>query len=314
MAVAAGLAAGSMAGAAAAGPAINQFETKNLDVEPGQLQFQSQNAFMIGEPRRRFDVQPGGPVFDDNTVTRQRHALELEASLTSFFRSRVGIEYEKERLDDPVTVGRANAFDDLKLTSVAVEGVLVLVPVKGSGIGLGLMTEYDHAISRHEADTWFVGPILQAQHGPWRLTANLLAVKFFSPAEDGVRDNKWDFAYATKLRYQYDEAWSFAVEAYGTVDRLPGTGHPGEADLLFGGHDQHRIGPVVYYDFKLGTPAPRKSGGARRVADIDDDKPGKGGADKDDDQPKASLGFGLLAGVTPATPDLTLKWTLEIEW
>lgn len=299
-----------------AGPAVNQFEMKDLEVEPGQYQFQSQNAFVIGQPKRRFEVQPGGAVFDDNTVIRQRHALELEAHLTSFFRSRVGIEFEKERLDDPVSPGRGNAYDDLKLTSVAIEGVLVLVPVKGNGIGLGLMTEYDHALSSKEADNWYIGPILQAQYGPWRLTADLLAVRFLSPVEDGVRDDKWDFAYATQLRYRHDETWSFAVEAYGTVDRLPGTGHAGEAGLLFGGHDQHRIGPVIYYTHNLGGYLSRKAGGVKAVAD-DDDKPGKGRgrADKDDDdQPKAILGIGLLAGVTPSTPDLTLKWSLEVEW
>lgn len=302
--------------AAAAGPAVNQFEMKDLEVDPGQYQFQSQNAFMMGEPGRRYRLQPGGIVFDDNTVLRQRHALELESHMTSFFRGRVGIEYEKERIDDPVLASRANAFEDLKLTSVAVEGVLVLVPVKGDGIGLGLMTEYDHALSRKEADNWYIGPILQAQSGPWRLTANLLAVRFFSPSEAGVRDDKWDFAYAAQLRYHYDDTWSFALEGYGTVDRLPGTGLPGDADLLFGGHNQHRAGPVIYYTHNLGSGRRGKAGGVKAMAE-DDDQPGKGkadSADKDDDQPKAILGVGLLAGLTPATPDLTLKWSLEVEF
>lgn len=300
--------------AAVAGPAVNQFEMKDLEVDPGHYQFQSQNAFMIGEPRRRFLLQPGGTVFDDNAVMRQRHALELEAHLTSYFRSRVGIEFEKERLDDPVIPARADAFEDLKLTSVAVEGVVVLVPVKGNGVGLGIMTEFDHALSRSEADNWFIGPIVQAQSGPWRFTANLLAVRFFSPVEAGARDDKWDFAYAAQLRYRYDESWSFAVEGYGTVDRLPGTGTPGDADLVFGGHDQHRVGPVVYYAYNLASHARRRAGGVEAVAD-DDGKPGKGKVDMDDDdQPKATFGVGLLAGITPSTPDLTLKWTLELEF
>lgn len=299
--------------AAAAGPAVNQFEMKDLEVDPGQYQFQSQNAFMLGEPRRQYRLQPGGTVFDENTVLRQRHALELEAHLTSFFRSRVGIEYEKERVDDPLLPARANAFEDLKLTSVAVEGVLVLLPVKGNGVGLGIMTEYDHALSRKEADNWYIGPILQAQTGPWRLTANLLAVRFFSPAEAGVRDDKWDFAYAAQLRYSYDETWSFALEGYGTVDRLPGTGVPGDGDLLFGGHDQHRIGPVIYYSYNLGDRLSRRPGAVKAVAD-DDDKRGSGDAEKDDGQPKAILGVGVLAGITPSTPDLTLKWSLEVEF
>lgn len=301
--------------AATAGPAVNQFEMKDLEVDPGQYQFQSQNAFMIGESRRRFQLQPGGLVFDDNTVTRQRHALELEANLTSFFRSRVGIEFEKERFDDPGTPARANAFEDLKLTSISVEGVVVLVPVKGDGIGLGLMTEFEHALSSKEADNWYVGPIIQAQSGPWRFTANLLAVRFFSPLDAGVRDDKWDFAYAAQVRYRVDETWSLALEGYGTVDRLPGTGVPGEAALLFGGHDMHRAGPAVYYSYNLGSRSSRRAEGVRAVGGDDDAAPARAGTGKDDDdQPKAIIGAGLLAGLTPATPDLTLKWTLEIEF
>jgi hypothetical protein len=308
------------AGAAQAGPAIGQFEVKDLEVELGTLQFQSQNAFALRQPRRRLvETSPGSFEYDDNSVTRQRHSLELEAHLTSFFRSRVGIEFEKDRLDSPELVEQADSYGSLKLASAAIEGVLVIVPTKGQGLGLGLMTEFDHSLSSKEADNWFIGPIFQYDHGSWRLTADLLAVRFFSPVEDGVRDNKWDFAYAAQLRYKYSETWSLAVEAYGTVDRVAGTGTPGEATLLFGDHDQHRIGPIVYYSYNLGGEKlfARKAGGttgkAAKGVGGNDDKPASVG-DDDDDQPKAVLGVGLLAGLTPATPDVTLKWSLEIEF
>lgn len=308
---AAGLSLLLAAGAAQAGPAIGQFEVKDLEVEAGTLQFQSQNAFALGQPRRRVvETSPGSFEYDDNSVTRQRHSLELEAHVTSFFRSRVGIEFEKERLDSPELAEQADSYGSLKLASAAIEGVLVIIPTKGHGLGLGLMTEFDHSLSSKEADNWFIGPIVQYDHGPWRLTADLLAVRFFSPAEDGVRDNKWDFAYAAQLRYKYSESWSLAVEAYGTVDRVAGTGTPGEATLLFGNHDQHRIGPIVYYSNSLGGEklfARNATGATGKAA--------KGiSSDDDDDQPKAVLGVGLLAGLTPATPDLTLKWSLEIEF
>jgi hypothetical protein len=317
---AAGLSLLLAAGAAQAGPAIGQFEVKDLEVETGTLQFQSQNAFALGQPRRRLvETSPGDFVYDENSVTRQRHSLELEAHLTSFFRSRVGIEFEKERLDSPELPVLADSYGNLKLTSAAIEGVMVIVPTKGHGLGLGFMTEFDHSLSSKEADNWFIGPIVQYDHGPWRLTADLLAVRFFSPVEDGVRDNKWDFAYAAQVRYKYSESWSLAVEAYGTVDRVAGTGTPGEATVLLGDHDQHRIGSIVYYSYNLGGEKlfalKARGAAASAVKGVGgrDDKPGSV-ADDDDDQPKATLGVGVLAGLTPATPDLTLKWSLEIEF
>ena len=62
---------------AVAGPAVNQFETKDLGVEVGDLQFQSQNAFSTGNPKRAARTDQNGDLkFDDNSVTRERFAQE----------------------------------------------------------------------------------------------------------------------------------------------------------------------------------------------------------------------------------------------
>ncbi len=328
---------------AVAGPAINQFETKDLEAEPGNIQFQSQNAFMVGNPRRRSALAPGGErVHDNNSVSRERLAQELEVHLTSFFRTRIGLELEKERLDDPGAFNDANAYDGLRATELQFEGVAVLVPVdkKRGGLGVGLIVEYQHALVSGDAHTLYAGTILQAVSGPWSATTNLFAVRHFAPVEhtDGgdIRDNKWDFAYAAQLKYHHSRAWDFAIEAYGTVDRIGNTGQRDEASLLLGDHDQHRVGPVVYRTFELGgekmkhrfgTPKRQGkagAGGVAGVADDDDDKKGAqkagksgGGAtddDDDDENPTARVGVGLLAGVTPATPKLTMKLSLEIDF
>lgn len=323
-------AAALAAPAAIAGPAVNQFEIKDLEAEPGNLQFQSQNAYAVGNPKRRtFQDDDGELKFDDNSVTRERYAQELEAHLTSFFRLRVGLEFEKERLDDPVTFDRADRYDQLKLSEYAIEGVLVLVPVpKAGGLGVGLIAEYQHPNSSHDAATLFMGTILQAVQGPWSATADLFLVRWFSPLEEHEagpsRDNKWDFAYAARVMYTYSETWAFALEGYGTIDRLGNSGSPGEERLLFGDHDQHRIGPVVYYSWKLGGEKVKHRLGlvpkAPRLGGDDDDGP-KGAAGKkgnaggdDDDEPTATLGFGVLAGVTPSTPAATFKLSLEVDF
>ena len=39
-------------GSLSAGPSIGQFEIKSLDAVPGRIEFQSQNAYTLGNPRR----------------------------------------------------------------------------------------------------------------------------------------------------------------------------------------------------------------------------------------------------------------------
>ena len=147
-----------------ASPAINQFEIKDLDVEVGQWEFQSQNAHSWGQPSRRFaEDEPGEFEYDENSVVRARHALEAEAGILAWPRMRIGIEYEKERLDDPPALFMRDDFDSLNLEEIAVEWVAVLVPVERYGIGLGLLVEYQHLLESEEPDSIVVGPIVQTR-------------------------------------------------------------------------------------------------------------------------------------------------------
>ena len=299
-----------------AGPAINQFETKDLESEPGDLQFQSQNAIAFDQPRRHVrQIGPGEFAYDDNTIARERYALEMQMSIATWFRTRLGVEFEKERLNDPSSPARADAFEDLHLTGIAIEGVFVLLPAKRDGIGLGLLAEYDQSI-RSGTNQLYIGPIIQAVQGPWTAIANLLLVQHYgSPdARAGVpEDHKHDFAYAGQLMYEVSPAWSMALEGYGTVDRLGHSGTQSPQQAAFGRFDQHRLGPVVYYRFNPGggTLASTGKAGVKGLAKDDDDgrKPGaKEGGDKDR---SVSIGVGLLFGLTDATPGETLKLSLE---
>ncbi|MGD9785609.1 MAG: hypothetical protein AB7E80_07895 [Hyphomicrobiaceae bacterium] len=303
---------GGAAGPAAAEPAIGQFELKGLEAEPGRVEFQSQNAFVMGNPRRRFAPDaPGEFVYDENEVQRLRHALEIEMSLTRFWRMRVGIEFEKERLDDPPAPALANAFDDLKLTEVALESVIILKPVSENGIGFGLLTEFEHPFGSAGLNSIVFGPIIGARSGAWTALLNLTLVHFFGAGEitpDGLeKDNKWDLAYAAQLKHDFSESWALALEAYGTFDRLGSTGRPGEGALAFGDHDQHRAGPVLYYAWRSAAAG----GGEVRGLDGDD---GKATGDGDDGGVEVTLGTGLLFGFNDNTPAATLKLSLEVEF
>ncbi len=301
-------------------PAIGQFEVKGLEAEPGGIELQSQNAWSFGQPKRRFaEEQPGQFVYDENSVTRQRHALEVEMSLTHFLRMRVGVEFEKERFDDPAAPGLANAFDDLKLTEVAVEGVVILKPLpEAGGVGFGMLAEFEHPTSGNGLNSILLGPILGAKSGRLSALLNVFFIKHFGSGEitdEGLaRDDKWDFGYAAQLKYDFNSDWALALEGYGTIDRIGNSGRPTEGTILFGDHDQHRIGPVVYYEWRPdgGGKGPGRSRNSK-VADVDDVK--SGGDEKDDDDGVLMrVGTGVLFGLNDNTPHTTLKLTLEMEY
>lgn len=119
---------------AISGPAINQFEVKDLQSSPGDFEFQSQNAWSTGQPRRRSALTALGEIaFDDNTAIKQREALEIQLGVTDWFRVRFGVEFEQERLDDPGSFSEADRFAPIKFDEVAVEGVVIFVKPKDEG-------------------------------------------------------------------------------------------------------------------------------------------------------------------------------------
>lgn len=294
---------------ALAGPAIGQFEMKDLEVEEGAIEFQSQNAHAFGQPNRKFINDNGDLEFDDNEYTRQRHALEVEVGVNSFMRARVGIEFEKERFDDPSSAALANSFDDLKLMEVAFEVVAVAIAPKQYQPGIGFLTELELPVQGgDESKSVIFGPILQYDFGKWQALADLYAVYHFGGGED---DGKFDFQYALRLLYQHTENWGYAVEAYGTVDRLGDSGTRGEEALLFGDHDQHRLGPIVYYTVNTGH-SPRNALGLPPMADQDGDDDGAGFGEQSG--ATLNVGIGWFFGLNENTPDHTLKWSLEYEF
>jgi hypothetical protein len=270
---------------AEAGPAVNQFEVKDLEVEVGRWEFQSQNAYSWNQPDRKWaEEMPDEYTFDENTVVQQRYALELEFGVSKRFRSRIGIELEQERVDDPVSVANRNDFDSLELEELALEGVLVILPLEETGIGLGLLAEYQYTLEDAEADSFVLGPIIEAAGERWSMILNPALVQFFNGADE---DDKLDFSYAIQLAYTLSEEWLLATEAYGTIDRLGSTGKPGDETVLFGDHNLHRAGPIAYYRHDFG-----------------------GG----ENQSELRLGIGFFAGLSDDTAGGTFKLSIEYEF
>lgn len=300
-------------GPAFAGPAVNQFEVKDLEVEQGEVEIEDQSDFITSQPRRKFVEGDDEIEFDDNEIARQRHEIEIGFGLTNWLKVSAGLEFEEERVDDPPSFGKANDFESLTLTESSVTGLVVLVPLKDNGIGLGAYAELQLPASQ-EARTLFIGPIVQAKSGPFSATGNFAFVKFMGGEQEFEedasgeevklpRDEKWDFAYFTQVKYDATETFALALEAYGTIDRLGDSGNATEAAKAIGDQDQHRIGPAAYYTFK---------GPAKASAKDDDD--GAGGDDDDDEGGNVTVGAGVLFGLNDNTPDTTIKTGLEVEF
>ncbi|HEY4366805.1 MAG TPA: hypothetical protein VGN07_06180 [Steroidobacteraceae bacterium] len=289
-------------------PVIGQFELKTLDSAPGAYEFQSQNAWSWDQPQRQIEADgPDDFAADENSITCERYALELERGFTRFFKMRVGVEFEKERLDDPATIERANDFGALKLAEVGIEAVAIFVPREGDGAGLGVVAELEGPPNQDEPNNLTLGTIVEFKSGPWLAAAVPMVVHSFGgDAEAGERvDNKWDFAYAAQLMYTFSAAWSLAFEGYGTVERIGNTGHPSDSAQRFGDFDQHRAGAILYYtyDFDGARPAPLT---AKPMSLSEEDEESEGTS--------LTVGFGLLEGLNGNTPDHTLKLSIEVHF
>lgn len=314
----------------AAEPAIGQFELKDLENEAGEVELQSQNAYAFGQPRRRVtETGPGAFAYDDNSVTRQRHALEIEMTMTRFFRMRVGVEFEKERFDEPASPAQADGFAALELTEVAVEGVAILKPIpEDGGFGFGILSEFEHPLATGELNSILFGPILGVRSGAWSGLLNAMFIRHFGSGERGEdgreRDDKWDIGYAAQIKYDWVPSWALALEAYGTFDRIGNSGQSSEAAELFGDHDQHRAGPVVYREWRVGSGnrvagrgSHRSSRSLVKASSLDGDDDRKDVRKPDDDGEEGALvrlGTGVLFGLNDNTPDTTLKLSVEFEF
>lgn len=292
---------------AGAEPFIGQFELKTLESAPGSLEFQSQNAWSWDQPSRQVASGPDGLEFDENAVVRQRHALELEMGFTHSIKMRIGVEFEKERLDEPATIQEADDYDDLSLTELGAEIIAVLAPREGDGAGLGVVVELEGPVDQEESNHLTLGPILEYQSGRWFAAAvPMLVYAFGGDTEEGEEtDDKWDFAYAAQVIYTFSDSWALALEGYGTVDRLGSTGHPSESAKLFGDFDQHRAGPVLYYSLGFGGSHGAGLGAATALA---------AGTGEEAEGATLTIGLGLLEGLNRNTPDHTLKLSIEVDF
>lgn len=147
-----------------------------------------------------------------------------------------------------------------------------------------------------------IGPIIEYESGDWLLAAVPMFVRAFGgdKEEDEARDGKWDFAYAAQVMRTLSERWSIALEGYGTIERVGNSGSPSFESSYFGDSNQHRLGPVVYFNHAFQDGGSRSS--STRLADTEEERT------------TLTIGLGLLEGLNSDTAEHTLKLSVEVDF
>jgi hypothetical protein len=207
---------------AAAGPA----DVKAPEIEKGETEFATNNAFQFGYPAN---------------ADRVRHSYDLTAgyAFTSHFKAGL-----KAGFDTPVG-------DNSRLSIAGVETQFYLGKIAPS-ISWGWYTSLDARVDRDETNALLFGPLIKFGDDKLALTLNPLFERTFGANSD----SGLAFAYAVGLKGEVREGFAVGIEAGGSIPDISSA--PGVS------FQAHRIGPVLYFDREVASA--REGRGAKKLS------------------------------------------------
>ena len=218
----------------------------------------------------------------DESPSQQGHELSVGYGFTDFWKSELSLTLDKTR------------GDGLEATEVEIENTFQLATFKPWDATFGLFASVAFGVGGGEPDAFELGPMVQFGGEERSLILNAFFEKSFGDnREDGI-----GFEYAAQLKSAIGHGISIGAEAFGAIENIEDVPSFNETEL--------RVGPAIF--FTLGDD---KDDAGKKGKDDDDDKPGMKDADKD---PEVEIGIGVLFGATDATPDVTLKWDVEVNF
>ena len=250
--------------AALASPALaGTFDVKGVDVTKDEAELGSNSTYFNGFP---------------TNSDRIRYSSEyaLGYGLTDWWKIGLKVAVEKP-------IG-----GELDAVALGAEMQTVWKRFNG-GWGIAWFASVDFSLQAGSADTYTSGPVLQFGTEKTSLSINPFLVSSFSP--EPLKQT--DFAYAWQVKHQIREGFAVGIEGYGLVPNIRDA--PGVA------FQEHRIGPVVYYERALkhdprGITAPVGKMGLKDAA--------AGGGDG----PRWQMEAGILFGLTEGTQDIAIKF------
>jgi hypothetical protein len=228
------------------------FDVKGPEIEKYETEIATNHTFQSGFPAN---------------ADRVRHSFELGAgyAFTSHFKAGI-----KAGFDTPLG-------DNSRISIVGIEAQAYFGKLAPS-ISWGGFTGLDARAHRDETNTIVFGPLIKFGDDKLALTLNPLFERTFGPNHDSGTT----FAYAAGLKGEVRDGFAVGVEAFGSIPDIgdaPGTSF-----------QEHRIGPVLYFDREV---SPAREGRSAK---------------------KMSLEIGGYVGLTEATPDWTGKFKAALTW
>ena len=234
-----------------------EFEIKSPLVEKGSLEFEwhgaVQSRFPKGEDEERRRRE-------DEENVRQAHQLSVGYGVTDFWQPEVELSLEQVK------------GDDLKAETISLENTFQVLPTDTYLVNAGLLLTYEASV-RDDIHGLEFGPLLQLPLGGFTNTANLLFEQEFGDDRESASPG---FDYAWQTVFKVVDGVDLGFEAFGEIEKFA-------SDPPRLSQQDHRIGPVAYYQTELGP------------FDL-------------------SIDVGFLFGLTDVTPDDTFKFDIELEW
>jgi hypothetical protein len=234
--------------ALASAPASAQFYVRSPEVDKGEAEIEEHGALYSG---------PG-----EDERLRQSHEIEGKYGITERFEGILEGE-----LEQPIG-------ENLEGKAIELGGQYEIIQRHGDGFGLAFRTLYEFALPDNSPDEILFGPLAKFVRGHDSVTINTF---FVGQVGDHVEIDGLELKVNWQLKRELNERWSLGVEGFSEVEDLA---HAGSFD-----EQQHRLGPVAYYEF------PHAEG-----------------------RPEWKAAGGVLFGLSDATSDFTYKFDLEVEF
>lgn len=260
-----------------------QFVINSPKVEKGEVEVETHGSYSSGFPRSEAD--------DEDAEAPVRHGDEVEVGygITDFWKLELGFGFQKPQ------------GEGWEGTEIEIENTFQLTEVKRWDMTIGFLASVAFGVGgADEPNAFEFGPLIQfGKEDDRSLILNAIFEKTFGEnREDGL-----GFEYAAQLKaFKLRDNIMLGAEAFGEIENIDDVPSFDETEL--------RIGPAIY--FKFGGDNDDDKGKHKGLKDKDDDDD-KGMKDADEG-PEVEVGVGLLFGATDATPDVTLKWDLEVSF
>jgi hypothetical protein len=234
--------------ALASAPASAQFYVRSPEVDKGEAEIEEHGALY------------SGPGEDERFM--QTHELEGKYGITERFEGILEGE-----LEQPIG-------ENLEGKAIELGGQYEIFERHGDGMGFAFRTLYEFALSDDSPDEILFGPLARLVRGNNSATINTF---FVGQVGDHVEVDGLELKVNWQLKRELNERWGLGVEGFSEIEDLA---HAGSFD-----EQQHRLGPVAYYEF------PQTEG-----------------------RPDWKAAGGVLFGLSDATSDFTYKFDLEVEF